>query len=156
MENYTIEIGKGLGPIKFGMIKQDITDLAGQPTEQDLYNLSGEEDGFLTETWHFDEEEFSVSFDEEDNWRLTTITTSHMNCNLQGVELMGLSWGEIKEKISLSEFGAYEVEDLSDEQINQKCYSFIECSLNFWFMNDELTEVQWGVFWEDEDTPLWP
>ena len=156
MSKYNIEIGKGLGAIHFGQTKQEVKALLGDPTDQDLYNLSDEEDGFLTETWHFDEAEISLSFDEEDNWRLTTITTSHGESQINGKRIMNLTINDLDRLVDLSEFGACELDDLSDGNINQKCYSFIERSLNLWFVDDRLTEIQWGVLWEDEDTPLWP
>ena len=71
-----IKIGHGLGDIKFGDTKEKIKHLLGEPGEVDTFNASGEEDGYLTEAWHYDDQEFSLSFDEEDNWRLTTISVS--------------------------------------------------------------------------------
>ena len=85
-----IKIGTGLGDIKFGISREDLKKIAGEPTEIDTFNASGDEDEYLTESWHYDEQEFSVSFDEEDNWRLTTISTSSENAIL-GEKLIGKS-----------------------------------------------------------------
>ena len=151
-----ITVGKGLGDIKFGCTRDELKKLIGDPSETDTYNASGEEDGFLTESWHFDEQEFSVSFDEEDNWRLTTIAVSSPNFKFNGIQLIDLSINEVLTVLEDENLGDNELEDLSDENTNHKLISFISSSLNLWFENDNLSEIQWSVLWENEDTPIWP
>ncbi len=151
-----IKIGEGLGDIKFGMSKEDLIKIVGDPTESDIYNASGEEDGYLTESWHYDDHEFSVSFDQEDNWRLTTISTSSPECKFKDVLPVGKSIDHIMALLADQNMDEPELEDLSDENINQKLLSFLSSSLNLWFEDDNLTEIQWGVLWSDEDTPKWP
>lgn len=156
MNTSEIKIGIGLGDIKFGTSKEGLIKIAGQATETDIYNASGEEDGYLTESWHYDDDEFSVSFDEEDNWKLTTISTSSPDCQLNGKHLIGKSIDEVLKQLEDDGFGDNELEDLSNENINQKLVCYIDSSLNLWFEDDKLTEIQWGVLWSDEDTPKWP
>lgn len=155
-DTLTVKIGEGLGNIKFGMSKPELEALMGKPDEADQYNASGEEDGYLTESWHYDELEFSVSFDEEDNWRLTTIATSSPDAKLMNKAMMGLSKEEVLEQLNNSNFGTPETEDLSDDHIQHELVSFMESSLNLWFEDGKLSEIQWGVLWESEDTPKWP
>lgn len=155
-KNNNIKIGIGLGDIKFGFSKDELKTLIGEPSEIDTYNASGEEDGYLTESWHYDEDEFSVSFDEEDNWKLTTIAVSAPTFELNSKKIIGLSINEVLQMLEDENLGENELEDLSDDNINHKLVSFINSSLNLWFENDQLSEIQWGVLWEDEDTPSWP
>jgi len=151
-----IKVGVGLGDIKFGISKEDLVKLIGEPTEKDTYNASGEEEGYLTESWHYDEKEFSVSFDEEDNWRLTTIAVSSADFTLNGISVIGSTIDEALDLLKDTDLGDNELEDLSDEIVSQKLISFIDSSLNLWFEDDKLSEIQFGVLWEDEDTPKWP
>lgn len=151
-----VKIGIGLGDIEFGCTKEKLKYLLGEPTEKDIYNASGEEDGYMTESWHYDEQEFSVSFDEEDNWKLTTISSSSDDTVFKGKSLMGKSVDEVLELLADEDLGENELEDLSDDEINQQLITFLGSSLNLWFEDDELTEIQWGVLWSDEDTPIWP
>jgi hypothetical protein len=151
-----IKVGIGLGNIKFGCSREELKKLIGKPSEIDTYNASGEEEGYLTESWHYDEDEFSVSFDEEDNWKLTTIAVSSPNFELNGKKIIGLSIEETLEQLANEDLGDNELDDLSDEHTNHKLISFISSSLNLWFENDKLSEIQWGVLWQDEDTPIWP
>lgn len=154
--NQEIQIGKGLGEIHFGISKSELIKIVGEPNEKDLYNASDEEDGFLTETWHYDDNEFSVSFDEEDGWKLTTITTSNSEVSILGENLIGENQKKVLDFLNGKNLGDYEIDDLSDDSINQKVVSYIESSLNLWFIDNELSEIQWGVLWKDEDTPIWP
>ena len=151
-----IKVGLGLGDIKFGCSKEDLIQLIGEPTEKDTYNASGEEEGYLTESWHYDELEFSVSFDEEDNWKLTTIAASSNEFTLNNKQLFGLSIDEVLDLLKDENLGDNELDDLSDDVVSQKLISFIDSSLNLWFEEGKLSEIQWGVLWEDEDTPKWP
>ncbi len=151
-----IKIGKGLGDIQFGCTKEKLKYLIGAPEEIDSYNASGEEDGYLTESWHYDEYEFSVSFDEEDNWKLTTISISSPEAKFNGNQLIGKGIDEVLEALKDEDFGENELDDLSDDNIDQKLISFIAASLNLWFEDGALSEIQWGVLWSDEDTPRWP
>jgi len=149
-----IKIGVGLGNIKFGLTREELIKIVGKPNDKDIYNASGEEDGYLTETWHYDDDEFSVSFDEEDNWRLTTISTSSPNCTFNGLKLIGKGLDHVLALIENEDLGERELEDLSNE--NLKVVNLLPSSLNLWFEDDNLSEIQWGVLWEDEDTPIWP
>ena len=151
-----IIIGKGLGDIQFGCTKEKLNYLIGEPDESDSYNASGEDDDYLTEAWHYDEHEFSVSFDEEDNWRLTTISISSPDCLFNGNQLIGKSIDDVLQLLENEDLGENELDDLSDGETNQKLISFLPASLNLWFENDQLSEIQWGVLWSDEDTPRWP
>jgi hypothetical protein len=151
-----IKIGNGLGDIVFGSNKEKLKYLLGEPSEVDTYNASGEEDGYLTEAWHYDEHEFSVSFDEEDNWKLTTISISSPECTFNGNQLIGKEIEDVLSFFKDEEFGENELDDLSDEGTDQKLVSFLRASLNLWFEDGKLSEIQWGVLWSDEDTPSWP
>ena len=137
------------------MTRDELEKLAGEPTEIDTFNASGDEDEYLTESWHYDDDEFSVSFDEEDNWKLTTISSSSENSVL-GEKLIGKKIDDVLSFLEKMDLGENELEDLSDENINQKLVSYLRASLNLWFENDILSEIQWGVLWSDEDTPNWP
>ena len=151
-----IKVGFGLGDIPFGCTKEKLKYLIGEPDETDTYNASGEEDGYLTEAWHYDEHEFSVSFDEEDNWKLTTISISSPESLLNDKQLIGKEMDDVLQVVESLDLGENELDDLSDDKVDQKLISFVSSSLNLWFEDNKLSEIQWGVLWSDEDTPSWP
>lgn len=154
MENLQeIKIGKGLNTILFGISRDTFKKQMGEPTEIDAYDAGEDDDEYLTEAWHYDELEISASFDEEDDWRLTTLSTSADYATLNGKKVIGLTVNELQDLIAPLELGDAEIEEIED---NQTLVSIVSSSINFWFENGKLSEVQWGVLWKDEDTPKWP
>ncbi|MGE0562305.1 MAG: hypothetical protein AB7O47_10840 [Flavobacteriales bacterium] len=153
MENsQEIKIGRGLNNILFGISRETFKKQLGEPTEIDNYN-AGDDDEYLTEAWHYDNFEISASFDEEDDWRLTTLSTSSPIATLEGKKVIGMTVSQIEELISPLQLGDIEMEDMEDDQL---LMSIVASSINFWFEEGKLSEVQWGVLWKDEDTPKWP
>lgn len=153
MENtQEINIGRGLNNILFGISRDTLKKQLGEPTEIDNYN-AGDDDEYLTEAWHYDNFEISASFDEEDDWRLTTLSTSSPIAKLEGKNVIGMTVAQIEELIAPLQLGDVEMEDMEEDQL---LMSIVASSINFWFEEGKLSEVQWGVLWKDEDTPKWP
>ncbi len=153
MENtQEINIGRGLNNILFGISRDTFKKQLGEPTEIDNYN-AGDDDEYLTEAWHYDNFEISASFDEEDDWRLTTLSTSSPIAKLEGKNVIGMTVAQIEELIAPLQLGDVEMEDMEEDQL---LMSIVASSINFWFEEGKLSEVQWGVLWKDEDTPKWP
>lgn len=155
MKNKEIKIGEGLGEIIFGNTREQVLKILGNPTEKDVYNAS-EDDDYQTEDWHYDEIEVSLSFDEEDNFRLTTIATSSPEFVLNNKNLIGLSINEVLKETEQLELGDNVLDDYSEENENTKLISYPNAGLNLWFEDEVLSEIQFAVLWKDEDTPAWP
>jgi len=149
MEQKDIKIGIGLGNIKFGITREELLKISGEPTETEQFA----DENYTTETWHYDEDEFSVSFDEEDNWRLTTIAVSSDKYTFSANKLINLPFNKVMELLKDENLGDNELENIDE---NQQILSFMDKSINFWFENKVLSEIQWGLLWKDEDTPIWP
>jgi len=151
-----IKLGKGLDKLKFGMTRDQVTDAIGEPNEIENYNPLEEDEGESI-AWHYDELELSASFDEEDDYRLTSIAVSSSEYLFEGVNLIGLSEEEVMQQIELMDLGDVELETMEEESALQSVGSIQEVSLNLWFENGELSEIQWGPFWdEEEDSYIWP
>ena len=86
MKNQIKEIifGVGLGDLKFGMTRDEAKKLLGKPDE--IENLPGfeEEVNDELESWHYDENEFSIVFDADYDWRLVSIAVSDPFFTLNG------------------------------------------------------------------------
>jgi hypothetical protein len=148
----SIEIGVGIGNLKFGMEREAVKALLGEPTEKELYSYS-EEDEDLTEVWHYDEHEFSLSFDEADNWKLVMIAGSSEEQELEGEEIVGLTFDEVLSVLKKIGFNDFEEDSLEE---TDKVLKFDSKSLNIWFDGGIATEIQWGPLWSDDDTPIFP
>ena len=139
-----IEPGNGLGELVFGMSREDVVNLLGEPTEKEKYSYSEEEDD-LTESWHYDELDLSMSFDEEFDYCLSTISVSSNEYNLGGKELFGLEQEKLVAELNTLNINDLEVEDWSsDENPEHKSIASESLGVIFWFDQGELSEIQWG------------
>jgi hypothetical protein len=150
-----IKAGIGLDNIKFGMFKDDVKNILGEPDEIDTH--TDNEDEGQTESWHYDEKELSVSFEEIDDMRLFSIAVSGEDYEFNGKKLIGLKKPQL-----LKELAALNIDDLKEEAWDTDDFTKQELifsennSLNFWMEDDELSEIQFGPLFEDEETINWP
>ncbi len=146
-----IELGIGIADIKFGMTKAEVEQILGQPDdkEQELY---GEDEEAMLESWHYDEKDLSLGFDEDEDWKLITIAVSEETYTLKGKEVIGLSIEKIID--TLNSIGIDEIELEEDEEISVLYVD--DQSMKVWLENKVVTEIQWGPLFKDEDTIAWP
>jgi len=146
-----IEIGKGFGAIRFGMDRDEIKKIAGEPDEIEKYqhdDIRGED----AEAWHYDEPEVSFAFEEFNDWKLTSIAVSSPEFKLGGKELIGLKVEEVINILKPLGLGDIAQEDCStDETPDLHLVTVEESGLNLWFDEGLLTEIQWSPIWDDED-----
>lgn len=147
-----IKLGIGVNNIKFGMDRSEVKQILGEPTEKELFSYS-EEDEDLTEVWHYDEYDFSLSFDEADNWKLIMIAASEEDCNLNGKEIIGLEFDKVV--AILKDMGYTDLEEDELEE-GDRVIKIEKDSFNVWFDDNIATELQWGPRWDDDDTPIFP
>jgi hypothetical protein len=143
-----IEIGIGIGSIRFGMKREEVKAILGEPDEIEVFE---EEDPELDNTivWHFDEVEMSLSFGDDD--MLLAIAISNEDVMLAGKKLMGLTINEITEFVKEFDLGEIEIEEQPEEDgVKSTLVSLWESAMNLWFEDDELTEIQWGPLWDEE------
>ncbi len=143
--------GKGLGILKFGMTRNEVKKMLGEPDEIEQIPFSDSENDIM-ETWHYDSYEFSLSFEKEMENRLTTIAVSSPDVTLNGEELIEKPMDYVMGKLATMKLGSME-EDVIEEDDDSKitmvsCY---ESGLIFWFENEYLTEIQLGILDEVEE-----
>ena len=113
MENTEIKIKEGLGDIKFLSSIEDVISILGEPTEDEAINEV--DDSHHSRLLHYDYLGLSASFDEEENWTLTSIAISEEEYNINGVNLIGLNKSDFLEKIKTLNLGEYIEEKLNVE-----------------------------------------
>ncbi|WP_462317874.1 hypothetical protein [Marinilabilia sp.] len=152
-----IELGKGLDNLIFGMTRDDFKKIMGEPDEVEAIENEEMPDE-LSEAWHYDEVELSASFDKLEEWRLTSLAVSSKDYSFEGVDLIGLSQQEVLDQLDIMGLGDISIEEVSDDEENsQQIATLLDVSLNLWFDNGVLSEIQWGPYWdEDEEDFIWP
>lgn len=152
-----IKLGQGIGEVKFGMNREDVVRLLGEPSEKEILPpFDGEQGG--SEAWHYDTIELSASFDEEEGFKLCSLAASSPESLFEGIDLLGLSQEEVLQQIEILGLGEVELEIIANEDGDEQIVASIpEVSLNLWFEEGHLSEIQWGPFWdEEEEEYIWP
>jgi hypothetical protein len=148
MDMKNINKGVGLGSLKFGTYTTDVEEELGNPSEAE----KNEDEG---ENWHYDDYDMSMSFDEDS--RLVTIAVSDESYLLEGVSLIGKDVEFVEEQVKNMNLGEAFHEEMSEgEDGGISVLGFEDSSMNLWFENGILTEIQFWPLFKDEDTIVWP
>lgn len=152
-----IQLGSGLGNLQFGMTREAFKSIMGEPDEVEVIESEDFPED-QSEAWHYDEVELSASFDKLEDWRLTSLAVSSPDYTFEGIDLIGLSQQEVMEQVEMMELGDVSIEELSEDEGNsQQIATLLDVSLNLWFDNGILSEIQWGPYWDEEEEELvWP
>lgn len=157
MELKEVKVGVGLGALKFGMSREQVVAALGQPDEKDTFSDEGEEEGEGLESWEYYDLELSLSFSEDDDWRLCIISTMSDEVTLNGKTIIGIDTSSISSILKAAGITDFEIEDFDDEETpNLKLLSSNDSEMNFWIDSDIVTEVQWGPLFIDDETIKWP
>ena len=150
-----IEIGQGIMGLEFGMSRKDVKKKLGKPDEIEIFPPEEEDDG-KSEVWHYDDLELSVSFDEIEEWTLTTLAVSSPNYLFEGIHLIGLSLEETMQQMELLDVGEFVLMDVNqddddEEEVDSQVATLFHAGVNLWFENGITSEIQWGSIWEEEE-----
>lgn len=158
MEKEQVEIlpGIGLGKLKFGMQREEVKAILGNPDHQEITHY-GDDAQDQSDAWEYHPLRLDLSFEEAEDWKLVIISVSSEDYHLKGSSLIGLNMDELMEELEILGIKELEIEDLSTEDHpEQKLVSSEELGLNFWLHQDILEEIQWGPQFLDEETIQWP
>lgn len=154
--NKEIIPGTGLDELKFGLTRDEVKQQFGEPDEIEQY-ADEDTDEVLNEAWHYDDLELSISFDKDENWKMSTISVSDASFKIAGKEVIGLTKEELDAFISANDFGNGEMEEWSiDDEETQHVLTIEDKSINFWFNQGKVSEIQWGPLYDSEDNTIWP
>lgn len=148
-----IKIGKGIGAVRFGMQEKKVLELLGPADELDV---SEEIDGTVTRTLEYYDLGLSFSFDSDDGDKLSSIALSDKDRDFHGLRI-GINKEEVLTIASNTDWGEPEYDDLSyDDAFSLEVIMYDKISLSVWLEDNEVTEIEFGPIWADEDTIIWP
>lgn len=148
--NKTITPGEGYGDVKFGMSREKVEALLGPPTEIEEM----EDDSIVF--WHYDELLLSLTFDGTEGWRLSSMVAGDLGMSIFNSDIDDLTKHDLT---NLLKFNAVKNLGFEEEEVDGVKLHTIEADdieMIFWFEEDELTEIQWGPYFTDEQTISWP
>lgn len=140
---------RGLDDTLFGMSQEQVRLIHGSPEE----SKTQAEDEDETLAWYFWSEGFSLHFDSDADWRLTTIEVASPEAHLGLQPLIGIGLPELLAYLR-TESRPFEEVDLEEDG-----YQLIEVpswDLNFWLEDGLVAYVQWGVPVDEGGQAIWP
>lgn len=145
MKNFTIEPLKGYGEIPFGMTLDDAVKKLGMP---DFYEeLSDmEETGNRSIYYEYDELETNIYFEGVTKSVVACFETENMEATLYGEPVFDLTKEEIIDLMKKQGFKELEEENEDDELR----VSFEDALVDFFFDEEGLTAISWGVLVDDQ------
>lgn len=139
-----IELGVGIGELKFGMSPDDVIKLLGEPDEKNREEYSKEDPDFFSEEWHYDELELSLSFDNLGEMELSTISVSSSEYHFGGKSLIGEKRAEVEKAMKDLAINS-KWEEFKNVEENSDMITNEEEGISLWFENGILTEIQWEI-----------
>ena len=145
MKDFTIEPLKGYGEIPFGMTLDEATKILGMP---DFYEeLSDmEETGNRSIYYEYEELETNIYFEGVTKSVVACFETENMEATLYGEPIFDLTKEEIIDLMKEHGFKELEEEKEDDEQR----VSFEDAMIDFFFDEDGLAAVSWGVLVDEQ------
>ncbi len=130
---------KGLGELYFGMPMEEMSKIMGEP--DDIEDIVDDDD-FNTTVLNFSEKGINIFFEGADTTVLSCIEVDNKNCELFGKKVFQMN----KEALvaHMNENG-YNDLDSGVEEWGEKRISFEDGLIDFYFDDDELTTINFGV-----------
>ncbi len=132
----------GVGDLKFGMKREEVIALLGEPDEREM-ELYDTEDGRSLESYEYHELDLIASFDEGDDWSLISIELESDFYQLEGKSIVGLK----KEKLTaiLTAIGVSDIEIADPEEHGvpeSDLLSIPSLNMNLWVEKNKVLEIQ--------------
>ena len=145
MKDFTIKPLEGFGEIPFGMTLDETVKMLNMP---DFYEeLSDmEETGNRSIYYEYDELETNIYFEGVTKSVVACFETENMEATLYGEPVFDLSKEEVVDLMKAHGFKELE-EETEDEELR---VSFEDAMIDFFFDEDGLTAVSWGVLVDEQ------
>ena len=145
MKDFTIQPLKGYGEIPFGMSLDETVKLLGMPEfYEELSDM--EETGNRSIYYEYEELETNIYFEGVTKSVVACFETENMEATLYGELVFDLTKEEIIDM--MKEHGFKELdEETEDEELR---VSFEDAMIDFFFDEDGLTAVSWGVLVDEQ------
>jgi len=140
MENFAIEPLKGFGDLAFEMSLDEVVKIIGKPDKQE--EIEPVEDGDVNHIVVLDYYDLDMSLYFEGNSvsRLYNFYTVNEKTTLYGAKIFDLNKDELVELMKQNGHESF-VEDTDDGD----CVTFEDVNIDFYFEDNELVEVFWGM-----------
>jgi hypothetical protein len=141
----------GFGPLKFGATQDEVKKYFGDP--QEVESLPGEAGESAAEAWNYWDIGHTVFFESDSGNRCTCFETDSDEVTLFGKDVFVMSEDQI---VKLMNDNGFKELDIEDEEWGERRVSFNDAVVDFYFEDDNLISVSWGVLADENDKYNWP
>ncbi len=141
MKNLVPEIKpkEGFGDLKFGEISEHVIEILGEPEEFENFE---DDDEFNTTILNYWEIGLSVFFEGTEKSVVSCFETDIPESTLYGKKVFEM---DEKSVIALMKEKGFEVEEIEEDPSGERRISYDDALIDFFFHDDELIAVNWGV-----------
>jgi len=148
MKELTLEIKplEGYGELEFGATKEEAFAYLGEPDEDEIFTDEEEGDTLVCHFWG---KAVSAFFENLTDPVLNNLETDNPDATLFGKPVFAMKEAEVKALMKANGYTEIDEEVMESEEFdNEKRVSFDEAMVDFFFEDELLTAVSWGVFLE--------
>ena len=145
MKDFTIMPLKGYGEIPFGMSLDETVKLLGMPEfYEELSDM--EETGNRSIYYEYEELETNIYFEGITKSVVACFETENEEATLFGKKVFGLKKDDVVELMKANGYKDME-EEIEDGELR---VSFEDAMIDFFFEDDQMTAVSWGVLVDEQ------
>ena len=145
MENFTIEPLKGYGEIPFGMTLDEAAKMLGMPNfYEELNDMEETENRSIY--YEYDDLKTNIYFEGITKSVVACFETENENATLYGKKVFDLDQNAVIELMKAQ--GYVELEQETED--GELRVSFEDALIDFFFDEEGMTAVSWGVFVDDQ------
>ena len=145
MENFTIEPLKGYGEIPFGMTLDEAVKMLGMPNfYEELNDMEETENRSIY--YEYDDLQTNIYFEGITKSVVACFETENENATLYGKKVFDLDQKAVIEMMKAKGFNELE-QETEDGELR---ISFEDALIDFFFDEDGMTAVSWGVLVDDQ------
>ena len=150
---YDIKPLVGLGNLIFGLSRENVKDIIGDPDEIEKYDHV---DNTTNECWTYNTLKIELTFSSEDNWLLGAIDIYSPDAKINSHKIIGLSEEEFIEAFDNYEIGVIEFDE-EDRSYDLYSYYCENSNISFW-LNKGMVEgfTLMPKFDESGENVVWP
>ena len=148
--NIEIKPMEGLGELNFGVTKEEVERMVGAP--EDVEDTDGEND-IRTLIWHYWSKGFSAFFDEDNNYKLSSLEVDNQMATLWGQLIFNMKEEEL---IELFRSKGFKEIDIEEQEWGERRVSIDDAMVDLYFEEGELNSINFGVFINDLEIAVWP
>ncbi|MFO8053948.1 MAG: hypothetical protein R6U19_02140 [Bacteroidales bacterium] len=152
MKKITLEIKPkiGFGELDFSATDQQVLSKLGDPDSTEI--MEEEVEAFNVLLWDYNDMGLSLFFEGDETARLSACEIDNPDVTLYGKKIFEATEKEIIDLMKANNFSQMNIEN---EMWEEKRVSFDDALIDFYFKNDRLVSVNWGVVINEKGEVEW-